>query len=81
MRYWKRVDGDGNTTSVESYSHNLEVEGAVEISQGEYDAYITSLPEPPPFVYEPFVPAGSAGGVGDRVTYIEEFLVRRYPQG
>ena len=48
MRYWKRVDKDGNTTTVESYSHNLDVEGALEITKKEYDEYIASLPIPEP---------------------------------
>lgn len=50
MRYWKRVQG-GITTAVESYSHDLDVEGAIEIDKAEFDAYIASLPpvaiEPP----------------------------------
>jgi len=44
MRYWKRVDRDGNTTTVESYSHNLSIEGAIEISEQEFNDYINSLP-------------------------------------
>ena len=50
MRYWKRVDGEGNTTTVESYSHPLDVEGAVEIDEEEYEAFIASMPkeETPP---------------------------------
>jgi len=50
MRYFKRIDTEGNTTTVESYSHNLDVKGAIEISKTEYDAYIASLPvvEPEP---------------------------------
>jgi len=51
MRYWKRIDQDGKTTTVESYSHNLEVEGAVEISWEEFNVFIATLPvtvpEPP----------------------------------
>lgn len=46
MRYWKRVDKDGNTTTVESYSHDLDIEGAIEISQTEHDQFTASLPEP-----------------------------------
>ena len=46
MRYWKRVDENGNATTVESYSHSLEIEGAIEISKEEFDDYIASLPEP-----------------------------------
>ena len=48
MRYWKRLDQDGKTTTVESYSHNLYVAGAIEINQAEYDAYLSSLPIPVP---------------------------------
>lgn len=50
MRYWKRIDSEGNTTTVESYSHNLDVEGAIEISKQEFDNYLASLPviEPEP---------------------------------
>ena len=48
MRYWKRVNQDGNTTTVESYSHSLDVAGAIEILQEEYDEYIASLPLMPP---------------------------------
>lgn len=44
MRYWKRVDTDGNITTVESYSHDLDVEGAIEITKEEYDEFIASLP-------------------------------------
>ena len=45
MRYWKRVK-DGVTTTVENYSHDLEVEGAVEIDKAEYEDFINSLPKP-----------------------------------
>jgi hypothetical protein len=52
MRYWKRVDSQGNTTTVESYSHDLDIKGAIEIGEAEFDACIASLPpvippEPP----------------------------------
>ena len=48
MRYYKRVDGDGNTITVESYSHDKEVEGAIEIPELEYSNYIEALPPPLP---------------------------------
>ena len=48
MKYYKRIDGEGNTTTVESYSHNQTVEGAIEITKAEFDAFIASLPEPEP---------------------------------
>lgn len=47
MRYWKRVDQSGNTTTVESYSHDQDVDGAIEIDRAEFDTYIASLPPPP----------------------------------
>ncbi len=49
MRYWKRLNSDGTINTVESYSHNGEIEGAVEIAEGEFNAFIaspTSLPSP-----------------------------------
>ena len=48
MRYWKRVDTQGNTTTVESYSHDLDIDGAIEITKKEFNDYITSLPVPIP---------------------------------
>ena len=48
MRYWKRVDATGNTTTVESYSHDLPIEGAIEITEAEFNAYLASLPVIPP---------------------------------
>ena len=51
MRYWKRLNIDNSISTVESYSHDLDVAGAVEIDEAEFDAYIASLPvikrEPP----------------------------------
>jgi len=44
MRYWKRTDTIGNTTTVESYSHDMEIEGAIEINRIEYEDFIMSLP-------------------------------------
>lgn len=46
MKYYKRVNGQGKTTTVESYSHSMPVEGAIEIEKAEFDNYIASLPEP-----------------------------------
>ncbi len=46
MRYWKRVDANWNITTVESYSHDLNVAGAIEISQDEFDTFIRNLPPP-----------------------------------
>jgi hypothetical protein len=44
MRYWKRLNSDSSTNTVESYSHDFEVEGAVEISKAEFDTFVSSLP-------------------------------------
>ncbi len=48
MKYWKRIDEQGNITTVESYSHDLDVKGALEITQQEFDDYLASLLPPPP---------------------------------
>lgn len=48
MKYWKRVNDQGQTTTVESYSHDVAVEGAVEIDQAEYQAFLDSMPPPEP---------------------------------
>jgi len=45
MRYFKRVE-EGLTTTVESYSHNAPVAGAVEIDKTEFDAFIAAIPKP-----------------------------------
>ena len=51
MRFWKRIDTQDKTITVESYSHDLDIAEAVEITQIEFDAYIASLPVPiPPVV-------------------------------
>lgn len=46
MRYWKRTDAQGKTTTVESYSHDRLIKGAIEITVVELNAYIASLPLP-----------------------------------
>ena len=48
MRYWKRVDKNGKTILVENYSHDLDIEGAIEIDKAECNAFIASLPAPIP---------------------------------
>lgn len=48
MRYWKRLNSDGTIRTVESYSHILDVEGAIEITKGQFNEYIASLPAPKP---------------------------------
>ena len=50
MRYWKRVDAQGNTTTVESYSHHKDVKGAIEVTEQDFNDYLASLP---PIVEEP----------------------------
>jgi hypothetical protein len=48
MRYWKRTNPDGTIRTVESYSHDLDIEGAIEIDEAEFKAFLASLPPPPP---------------------------------
>ena len=48
MRYWKRLNTDKNINTVESYSHDIDVKGAVEINKEEFDKYIASLPKVEP---------------------------------
>lgn len=47
MKYWKRINPDGSTATVESYLHNQEIKDAVEITQVEFETFIATLPEPP----------------------------------
>uniref|UniRef100_A0A6M3L1X5 Uncharacterized protein n=1 Tax=viral metagenome TaxID=1070528 RepID=A0A6M3L1X5_9ZZZZ len=50
MRYWKRIDTEGLITTVESYSHELDIDGAIEITEQEFNGYLSSSPviEPQP---------------------------------
>ncbi len=50
MEYWKKVDKDGNTTTVESHSFPHKVPDAVRITERQYNEFIASLPvvEPEP---------------------------------
>ncbi len=48
MKFWKRVDGQNKTTTVESYSHDFEIEGAIEITEEEFNKFLQSLPAPVP---------------------------------
>lgn len=50
MRYWKRVNADGSTRTIENYSHDLNIVNAVEIDEAEFKAYLASLPPPPPLI-------------------------------
>jgi hypothetical protein len=43
MRYWKR-ETNGLTATVESYSHDADVAGAVEITKEEFDGFIAAIP-------------------------------------
>ncbi len=47
-RYWKRIDGNGRTITVEGYSHNLDIEGAIRTKAAEFNSFIASLPESEP---------------------------------
>ena len=47
MRYWKWIDKDGKTTSVQSCSNDRhEPPDAVEIDEAEFLSYLDSLPKP-----------------------------------
>lgn len=48
MKYYKRVDTNGKTTTVEAYSHDSPVKDAEPITQGEFESYLATLPQPPP---------------------------------
>lgn len=50
MEYWKIVDKDGKTSTVESHSFHHKVPDATQISKEEFDEFIASLPavEPEP---------------------------------
>lgn len=43
MKYYKRINGMGETTTVESYSHIFDIPGAIEITEAEYDSFIADL--------------------------------------
>jgi hypothetical protein len=45
MKYWKRQNPEGNITTVESYSFDDDINGAIEIDGKEFTAYINSLPK------------------------------------
>ena len=46
MKFYKRIDKDGKTKTVESYSHNEKPKDAIEIEKAEFDIYIANLPLP-----------------------------------
>ena len=46
MKYYKRVDEQGKTTTVESYSYDFDIPGAIEINKAVFDAYLDTLPAP-----------------------------------
>ena len=48
MRYWKRLNPDGVTNTVESYSHHKDIEGATEITEQDFNNYLASLPKREP---------------------------------
>ncbi len=80
MYYWKKVDQDGNTTTVERHSYPHEVPGAVQITKKEYDEFVASLPVVEPEPPEPLVFTASPPGeaIGKRIKNIEDFLERAH---
>ena len=73
MRHYKRVNTQGRTTTVESYSHDKKVVGAIKITKAEFDSYIASLP-----LIVPEPPRNLAAEIGLRNT---ESHVRRFNAG
>jgi hypothetical protein len=71
MKYYKRVDKDGNTTTVEAYSHDKPVKDAVEITEQEFNSFISSLPAPEPVPVKPSID-DELQGLKDRVTALEQ---------
>lgn len=48
MFYWKKIDAQGKTTTVESCSINIERSAEfARIDKAEFDAFIATLPTPP----------------------------------
>lgn len=68
MRYWKRVDANGETTTVEGYSHGLNIEGAIEITVEEYNKFISLLP-----VVKPTPPVNLVAEIADLKIRIAKF--------
>lgn len=76
MRYFKRVNSQGKTTTVESYSHNKPVSGTIKITKAEFDSFIASLPPPPlSTTYPEFVLPNPIMSIAERVARIESYLV------
>jgi hypothetical protein len=48
MRYWKRLKPDSTVSTIEAYSHDLEIPGAVEIDEAEYNTLEKRLTDPSP---------------------------------
>jgi len=50
MKYWKLLNSDGTTNSVESHSYPHKVPDATQITKEEYVEFIASIPvvEPEP---------------------------------
>lgn len=44
MRYYKRVDNEGKAITYESYSFDSAIEGALEITKEEFDAFMAAIP-------------------------------------
>ena len=73
MKYYKRTDKNGRTTAVESYSHDIPVAAATEITRQEFDNFVSALPEPEPSPMEPAIEA-EFQGLKERVETLEQRL-------
>lgn len=78
MRFWKRVNLGGSTRTVESYSHDLPVSGAIEITEVEFQAFLDSFPPPFPLVdWKALWLAADTGTVAERIAKKLMVLAKR----
>ena len=71
MEYWKKLNPDGTINTVESHSFPHIVPDAIQITKGEYDAFIVSLPEPEPLP-KPRDPLAEIDEIRARVEKLEK---------
>ena len=70
MKYWKRFNADKSINTVESYSHPLDIKGAIEITEQEFSDYISLLPVIEPKPVRDL--AAELDGLKERVKELEE---------
>jgi hypothetical protein len=70
MRYWRRPK-TGAIQTVESYSHDLDIPGAKEITREDYDAFLAALPAVEPFKSEVELLAEKVTALESRLAKVE----------